>query len=130
MEQSTAATVTTSRRRRGGRPVKPAVERRSIKITVALNPVEAEQLGLKLAETGADAPSYIRAAAFNSHIQVVPTLNRQAYSELARLAGNLNQLVRHCNNGTGGIVAGEQLAPAIQRLHADVQKLRGQLLGA
>lgn len=61
-----------------------------------------------------------------------PEVNIEKYGELARLAGNLNQLTRHLNEG-------HILAPDSQRLDLqdvlsqtliNVQHLRRELLGA
>jgi len=121
---------TQQRRRRGGRPRVSDIERRTGSITVAINQIESDQLFMKCEEAGMDAPSYLRAAALGNHILAVPAINREKYVELARLAGNLNQLMRHIQAGTGGIVHGDQLLPALDKLRAEVQALRQSLLGA
>lgn len=51
---------------------------------------------------------------------VVPEVNRTAWAELARVAGNLNQLARHLN--TGG-------AAEVREVLAEVQAVRQKLIG-
>lgn len=121
---------TQQRRRRGGRPRVPDIERRTASITVAINQLESASIAMKCDESGMDAPSYLRAAALGNNVLTVPAINREKYSELARLAGNLNQLMRHVHSGTGGIIHGDQLLPALDKLHTEVQALRQSLLGA
>lgn len=123
-------TQSATQRRRGGRPRMPDIERRTAQITVALNQLEVAQIDMKCEEAGMDAPSYLRAAATGNNVLTVPAVNREKYAELARLAGNLNQLMRHIHAGTGGIVHGDQLLPALDKLRGEVQALRQDLLGA
>lgn len=123
-------TQPTRRRHRGGRPRLPDIERRNIKTTVTLNRLEAEQLALKSEDAGMDCASYIRVAALGNAITAVPKLNREAYIELARLAGNLNQLMRHINSDKSVVVRGEQLGAGLEKLSVQVQALRASLLGA
>jgi mobilization protein MobC len=39
----------------------------------------------------------------------IPAINRTAWTELSRLAGNLNQLAHHANSGEGVVVPLEQV---------------------
>lgn len=61
-----------------------------------------------------------------------PEINIEKYSELARLAGNLNQLTHHLN--AGHIVATERermdLLDKLSMILTNVQNLRRDLLGA
>ncbi|WP_082878119.1 hypothetical protein [Methylobacillus sp. MM3] len=117
-------------RRRGGRPRLPDIERRNIKTTITLNRLEAEQLMLKSEDAGMDGASYIRVAALGNTITAVPAINREAYVKLARLAGNVNQLMRHINSSSSVVVNGQQLGAGLEKLRAEVQALRAALLGA
>jgi hypothetical protein len=123
-------TQPTRRRHRGGRPRMPDIERRTAKLTIALNRLEAEQLAFKSEDAGMDTAAYIRVAALGNQITAVPKINREAYTELARLAGNLNQLMRHINSSSSVVVNGEQLGAGLEKLRAEVQALRAALLGA
>ncbi|MEZ0223993.1 MAG: mobilization protein [Alphaproteobacteria bacterium] len=127
---TTQSATQTQRRRRGGRPRMPEIERRTAQVTVALNQLECERIAMKCDEAGMDVPSYLRAAALGNNVLTVPAVNREKYTELARLAGNLNQLMRHVQSGTGGIIHGDQLLPALDKLRGEVQALRQDLLGA
>ncbi|MCC6142532.1 MAG: hypothetical protein LC110_08515 [Burkholderiales bacterium] len=61
-----------------------------------------------------------------------PEINIEKYSELARLAGNLNQVTHHLN--AGHIVATERekldLLDTLSMILTNVQHLRRDLLGA
>ncbi|GIK26486.1 MAG: hypothetical protein BroJett006_27320 [Betaproteobacteria bacterium] len=61
-----------------------------------------------------------------------PEVNIEKYGELARLAGNLNQLTRHMNEGH--ILASDSqrldLQDVLSRTLINVQHLRRELLGA
>jgi hypothetical protein len=61
-----------------------------------------------------------------------PEINIEKYGELARLAGNLNQVTHHLN--AGHIVATERekldLLDRLSMILANVQNLRRDLLGA
>ena len=59
---------------------------------------------------------YILHAAFDTFPPVVPELNRLAWQELARAAGNLNQVMRRINSG--------KLEPSLK---ADTQEVREAL---
>ena len=43
--------------------------------------------------------AYVRQALLGKTPAIIPEINRQAYSELARSASNLNQIARHLNSG-------------------------------
>lgn len=128
MDQSMKTQPTRHHRR--GRPRVSDVDRRSIKVSINLSQSEAEQLSLKSEDVGMECASYIRVAALGNTITAVPAVNRDAYLNLGKLAGNLNQLMRAINTGNAGIVNGEQVLPALQKLRAEVQALRASLVGA
>lgn len=119
-----------TRQHRRGRPRVPDVDRRRIKVSINLNQPEADQLAFKSEDAGMDTAAYIRIAALGNSITAVPAINREAYTELARLAGNLNQLMRHINSDKSVVVNGQQLGTGLEKLRAEVQALRAALLGA
>lgn len=57
--------------------------------------------------------------------RTIPELNREAWADLARALGNLNQITKHLNQGNGNLsVAIAQ----VEQLGTQIQKLRDQLL--
>lgn len=123
-------TTQPTRQHRRGRPRVPDMERRRIKVSINLNHNEAKQLSLRSEDAGMDTAAYIRVAALGNTITAVPKINRETYLELARLAGNLNQLMRHINSSSSVVVNGEQLGAGLKKIHSEVQALRAALLGA
>jgi hypothetical protein len=122
-------TTQPTRQHRRGRPRVPDVERRRIKVSINLNAGEAEQLSLKAEDAGMNCASYIRVAALGNTITAVPAINREAYLDLSKLAGNLNQLMRHINSDKSVVVRGEQLSAGLDKLSAAVQALRASMMG-
>ena len=128
MENHMPTQPTQARRRPGGRPRVPDIDRRKIKVSINLNLAEAGQLSFKAEDAGMDTAAYIRVAALGNTITAVPAINRAAYISLGKLAGNLNQLMRAINSGSAGIISGDQLGSAVAQLRSEVQALRTSLM--
>ncbi|HEY8746018.1 MAG TPA: plasmid mobilization relaxosome protein MobC, partial [Chloroflexota bacterium] len=95
--------------------------------TLYLSPEELATLRERAGRTKTPAVSaYIRQAALGrAPGQAIPTVNREAYRELAGLAANLNQVARHLNQG--GIVTagpGQQFSRDLAELTELVRRLR------
>lgn len=87
-------------KKRGPEP-KPGHEKRSRRISVYVTDAEYAEL-LTRVETRIELAVYARhqlLAGKKAYRLVVPELNIQAYQELARAAGNLNQISKHLNGG-------------------------------
>lgn len=69
---------------------------------------------------------YILHAAFDTFPPVVPELNRQAWQELARTAGNLNQIMRRINSG----MLEPSLKADTQEIREALRALRQMIIGA
>lgn len=123
------------RRRRGPSPL-DAAALRSHTVSVRLNAAELERLDRLRSTVSMQRGEYLRAGALSRLPPTIPAVNREAWSSLAREAGNLNQLARHLNQSLGG--AGEPLDAALARellrTLASNQRLLGEvrqgLLGA
>jgi hypothetical protein len=57
----------------------------------------------------------------------VPQINAQAYTQLGKVGGNLNQIALKLNSGKE---PDENLAAALSQLAGVLKSIRGQLLGA
>ena len=79
-------------RQRGG-------ERRTHTVSVRLSSAEVAQLDAARKEAGLQRGPYLRAAAFGYLQPTVPAINLEAWTALARAAGNLNQIARRSNAG-------------------------------
>jgi hypothetical protein len=100
---------------------------RSQTIGVRVSVAEFEALQAKAAVLGLTPAHYLREAALKRRLPdpPVPSVNREEYAELARLAANLNQLTRLANEGQAVTVADGLL----QRLAGEVGRLRLALIG-
>lgn len=113
---------------RGGRPKGDPSAVRISTIGVRVSADEYAALKAKAEQMGMTPAQWLREAALSRRLPSppVPAINREQYAELARLSGNLNQLVKLANSGQSVIVADALL----QRLSGEVGQLRLALLGA
>ena len=116
-------------RRKGssGRPKAAPESVRRLVVGVRLNSAELDEIQRKADGMGLQPSAWMRLAALSRMAPrpPVPQLNRQAYAELSRLAGNLNQLALAAHEGrisTPPVLLVE--------LRDSVQVLRLELLGA
>lgn len=117
-----------TRRRKGssGPPELPPEAVRRLTIGVRLNCAERDSIQRKADSLGLAPTTWMRLAALSRTAlrPLVPELNIQAYGELGRLAGNLNQLIRAAHTERANVPE-----PLLNDLHAAVQALRRDLLG-
>ena len=111
--------------KRGPSP-KPPDLLRTVRVNVYLHPSEAVLLDQARQRVGLERGPYMRLAALDRLPQSIPELNRDAWSELSRLAANLNQYQHAINEGRidSGVPVSE-----IEALRKQVDALRRQLLG-
>ena len=112
---------------KSGRPKKAPENIRHKSLSIRLNSVEHGEVLRRADGSGLPPTVWIRRAALSRIVPrpPVPELNRAAYAELARLAGNLNQLTKAAHEGHVDI------APEfIEKIRESVQELRLGLLGA
>ena len=100
----------TKRRRRGPQPL-PAGEKRLHSVSVRLNDAELARLDEQCSSIKMQRGEYLRAAALHRLPPTIPAINREAWTELAREAANLNQIAKHLNQGLRG--EGELLGKAL-----------------
>lgn len=115
-------------KRKGGRPKVAPAALRTATIGVRVSALEYDALRQKAAQMGMTPAQWLREAALSRRLPSlpVPAINREHYAELARLAGNLNQLARLANEGRAVTIA----SALLQRLTAEVSRLRLALIGA
>ena len=92
---------TTKRRRRGPQPL-PAGEKRLHAVSVRLNAAELARLDGQRSSIKMQRGEYLRAAALHRLPPTIPAINREAWTELAREAANLNQIAKYLNQGLRG----------------------------
>ena len=111
------------RRRHGPAPL-DAAEKRGHCVSVRLNAGELAWLDEQRASVGMQRGEYLRAAALDRlPPQPAPALNRAAWLDLSRAAGNLNQLAHHLNS----VGVAHSDAPEIM---AQLAQFRAALIGA
>lgn len=111
---------------RAKRPQKSVEELRLHTIGVRVNAAELADFRRKAAAVNLSLAQWLRSVGVSGLVlrPLVPAVNRQAYMELARLAGNLNQLARAAHEGRVSI------APLfLENMQRQVQELRKELLG-
>lgn len=112
-----------------GRPPKPAAERRGQTIGVRLSPADRAAILARAARAQLTPAEYVRRQALGAPLPVVvPEVNRAAWVELGKLAGNLNQLLRRLHLGQVATVQPADVA-MVARVETQVQVLRRALLG-
>lgn len=119
-----------SNQKRGGRPRLAGDQRKIAAVTLRFTAMERELIDTKAGLAAFTVPEFIRHAALSLDIPAaVPELNREAYSELANLGNNLNQISRAINSDGNIAVQLPTLIKLLPRLTIAVQSLRLALLG-
>ena len=111
------------KKRRHGPPPKPAEEVRTNRVSVYFTDAELADLDGRCAGVGRGA--WLRRSGLGQFLRLpVPAINREAWAELARCAGNLNQAMKAVNEGRI-----RELDPAVvEELLDQVQGLRRDLV--
>jgi len=117
---------TPRRKNRGGRPKSNPADLRAVTIGVRVSENEYAELKVKAEQMEMTPAQFLREAALSRRLPpAVPPVNWERYSELARLAANLNQLTRMGNEGRRVNVSDALL----QQLTDEVVRLRLALIG-
>ncbi len=116
-----------SKRKRGPAPLGPAAKR-SHRITVFVRDKELDKLADRAGGTEL-IPSFLRAAGLGKSAPrrlVVPLLNQEAYSDLARVSANLNQIAHRLHLAGLGVGTAPEIDEISQTLAEFRRRLRGQ----
>lgn len=115
-------------KRAGGRPAKPESEKLK-NVPLRMTAAERQEAEKNASDAGLTLSAYLRDRTLGKPLKAtVPAINREAYAELARLAGNLNQIAAHMN-ATGEMTDLIVLRAMIDDLNREVKILRLALLG-
>jgi hypothetical protein len=112
------------RRKRGPKPKAPD-SLRVHTVSVRLNPAELAELDSARTGVKMQRGEYLRNASIGKLPPTVPEINQEAWTNLARVAGNLNQYQQRINEG----LATGHPAEVIDELRDCVKSLRRELLG-
>lgn len=110
------------KRRRGPIPL-DAHERRDHCVSTRLNKNELDLLDSR--RNNFERGEWLRMAAIDRLPSTIPALNREAWVELARLAGNLNQFQAAINQGR----ASGYPSKFLEEVLLEVKALRSDLIG-
>lgn len=111
--------------KRGPAP-KPDEEKRGVRVSVYMAPAELAALDQR--RGGMERSEWLRRAGLGKRLApAIPELNREAWAALARTAANLNQIARSMN--AAGRVRDADLVGILAKLHGQVARLRGDLVG-
>jgi hypothetical protein len=111
------------KRKRGPKPL-PVEDVRLITVSVRLNPAEIAELDSARKLVQMRRGTYLRSASRGVLPPSIPAINREAWSSLSNVCGNLNQYQAAINQGT----ATGYPTSVIQELHDQVQRLRKDLI--
>lgn len=84
-------------KQKGGRPPKNADDRRTEPVGFRCTESEMIELRQRAGQAGLTVGEFCRRAALGKSMpapKIVPEVNREAYADLARASGNLNQVVK------------------------------------
>lgn len=111
---------------KGGRPRRAPDEVRTYTLGVCVNKAEMDAVRRKADCVGLSVSHWLRQVALSRLMPRprVPEVNRETYAELARLAGNLNQLARAAHEGRATVPGA-----LLQATHDAIKHLRLELLG-
>ncbi len=126
-EQATQNDQQKPKRSRGGRPRLGENEIRCVKVLASFSIPEITEIEERAEKAGLSVGAFLRVTGLDQHVRTVPAINRTTYAELARLAGNLNQLAAAANSGVG--LDSQSVVQATEAARIEVQMLRKELLG-
>lgn len=115
-----------SRRRRGPVPKSEGARRQH---AVSCRLTNAELARLDELRGGVSRGEWLRLAALSKPPRIVPEVNKVAWADLARAAGNLNQLTRAINEGRFPVNDVPAAGKAVMDLRAKLDAVRAALIG-
>lgn len=97
--------------------------------TIRVTSAEADELTEHARRACVSVSELLRRRALGQPLPpaAAPEINVQAYGQLARLAGNLNQAMRHANES--GMLEKNQFLSLVSACLEQVQSLRADLIG-
>lgn len=113
-------------RRHGPKP-KPLEEQRRHGISCRVNDAELALIDQRRGKVSRG--EWLRLAALSKPPRIVPEVNKVAWADLARAAGNLNQLARAINEGRWPVKDGPSAQATIMEMRAQLDAVRASLIG-
>ena len=114
------------RRRHGPTPL-PADELRRHSVSCRLTDAELSTVDERRGEVSRG--EWLRLAALSKPPRIVPTVNKVAWADLSRSAGNLNQITRAINEGRLPVSDRAKVGAQLMQIRAEMDQLRRLLVG-
>lgn len=115
------------KKRRHGPAPKPAAEQRRHAVSCRLTDAELARLDELRGEVSRG--EWLRLAAMAKPPRIVPTVNKVAWADLARAAGNLNQITRAINEGRMPVKDVASVGKAVMEVRGQLDAVRRLLIG-
>jgi len=115
------------KKRRHGPAPKPAAEQRRHAVSCRLTDAELARLDELRGEVSRG--EWLRLAAMAKPPRIVPTVNKVAWADLARAAGNLNQITRAINEGRMPVKDVASVGKAVMEVRVQLDAVRRLLIG-
>ena len=115
------------KKRRHGPTPKPAAEQRRHAVSCRLTDAELARLDELRGEVSRG--EWLRLAAMSKPPRIVPTVNKVAWADLARAAGNLNQITRAINEGRMPVKDVASVGRAVMDVRGQLDAVRRLLIG-
>lgn len=114
------------KRRHGPKP-KPASEQRRHPVSCRLTDAELARLDARRGQVSRG--EWMRLAALGKPPRIVPEVNKVAWADLARAAGNLNQITRAINEGRLPVKDVPSVGKVVMDVRAQLDAVRRHLIG-
>ena len=115
------------RKRRHGPAPKPVAEQRRHSVSCRLTDAEISRLDELRGQVSRG--EWLRLAAMTKPPRIVPTVNKIAWADLSRVAGNLNQMNRAINEGRLNVNDRDAAVRMLIDLRAQLDQLRRLMIG-
>jgi hypothetical protein len=98
--------------------------KKTTRVILRISPADKDQIRLRANAYGYSLTDFLLEGGLRGKIQPVLSINLQQWHQLSGLVSNLNQLVRHCNEGT----VSPELQPTLAGIQQEVVAIRHDLI--
>lgn len=98
--------------------------KKTTRVILRVSPDEKDQIRLRANTYGYSITDFLLEGGLRGKVQPVLSINLHQWHRLSGLVSNLNQLVRHCNEGT----VSPELQPVLQGIQQEVTAIRHDLI--
>jgi hypothetical protein len=98
--------------------------KKTTRLILRISPDDKDEIRLRANTYGYSITDFLLEGGLRGKVQPVLSINLQQWHRLAGLVSNLNQLVRHCNEGT----VSPDLQPTLDGIQREVLAIRHDLI--